>query len=186
VAFETPPPRATAALEPAPTPSPSPSPSPSPIPSAAVDPSASAESVIVSGTGNIAYLDSMDIINGYANSGAAYLSAKRYPRSISMSCHYATDSYNEWNVAGRRTFSAMLGIDDNAEDVFGALAEFLFYDQDGHQLGKTYTVSVGHPQAVTLDLSSVVRLRITCSGRDSKTNSSRYFRATLGDAYVQS
>ncbi len=166
---------------PSPTPSPSPSPSPSSTPSADASPSAEASPTALPG---VTYLDSMDPIEGYTKYGPAYFSAKRYPRSVTVSCYKAVSSSNEWNVAGRRTFSATLGIDDNADNAFGVVSEFIFYDHDNRQIGMPYNVSIGHPQKVTIDLTSVVRLRITCSGRDSKTNAQRSVYAVLADAYV--
>jgi hypothetical protein len=181
-----------------PGPPPTPTPEESPSPSEPASPSGTAEPTPTGGTetpdpgvsepafGTIAYLDSMNTIEGGVYSGAQYLSAKRYPRSVQMYCYRAADQFNEWNVAGRTSFAATLGIADNADDSFGAIAEFIFYDQDGRQLGQAYAVSVGHPKPVQLNLTSVIRLRITCSGRDSKTNGARDFYAVLGDAYVKS
>lgn len=181
-----------------PSPSPTPTPEDSPSPSDLASPSETADPTPTDDTETpdpgvsepasetIAYLDSMDPIEGGVYSGAQYLSAKRYPRSVQMNCYRAANYFNEWNVAGRTSFSATLGIADNADNSFGAIAEFLFYDQDGRQLGKAYAVSVGHPKPVQLNLTSVIRLRITCSGRDSKTNEARAFYAVLGDAYVKS
>jgi hypothetical protein len=57
----------------------------------------------------------------------------------------------------------------------------IFYDQDGHQLAQPIDVSVGHKQSVTIDLKNIVHLRVTCAGRDAKTNQPRSFYAALGD-----
>ncbi|HZN73128.1 MAG TPA: hypothetical protein VFC00_15780 [Micromonosporaceae bacterium] len=181
-----------------PSPSPTPTPEESPSPSAPASPSETADPTPTDGTETpdpgvsepasetVAYLDSMDAVEGYVYEGAQYLSGKRYPRSVQMRCYRAAEQFNEWNVAGRTSFSATLGIADDADDSFGAIAEFIFYDQDGRQLGQAYAVSVGRPKPVQLNLTSVIRLRITCSGRDSRTNEARLFYAVLGDAYVKS
>jgi hypothetical protein len=132
----------------------------------------------------VIYLDSMNVVNGRAYDGPAYLSAKRYPRSVSMSCETPTSTFNEWNVAGSKEFNATVGVADDASNAFGVIAEFIFYDQDGHQLGQPYDVSVGHPLPVKIDLTTMVHLRITCSGRDAKTNARRSLSVVLGDASI--
>jgi hypothetical protein len=65
------------------------------------------------------------------------------------------------------------------------VVEFLFYDQDGHQLvPKPMDVSVGHPHKVSLDLNGVVSLRMTCSSRNAKTDEPRSTHSSLGDPVV--
>ncbi len=136
------------------------------------------------GAGAIGYLDSLDAVNGGYTRSAVMFSGQRYPRSITMYCLHATSDYIEWNVAGYQTFKATLGVPDTASDAFGGIAEMIFYDQDNRQLGKTYDVSLGHPQAVQIPLNGAVHLRVTCSGRDIKTNQPRGFYGGLGDASI--
>jgi hypothetical protein len=171
---------AASAPEPAATTA-SPSESGSPSPSAA---DASADPT--SASGSTTFLDTMDPVNSgaYHDAGPVTFAARRYPRSVTMSCYRASSNYVEWNVAGNSSFSATLGVSDDASNAFGAIAEFIFYDQDGHQLGKALDVSVGHAAPVALDLRGVVHLRVTCSGRDSKTNGEHGFYAALGNAVV--
>jgi hypothetical protein len=94
-------------------------------------------------------------------------------------------TYNtmQWNVAGQTEFSTTAGIDDNKSDAFGITAEFLFYDQDGHQLGKAVDVSQGHSQAVTLPLTRLTGLRVTCAARDTKNRQVSTY-VEFGDAQL--
>ncbi len=175
--------------EAAPPPSPGPSPtedSPSPSTTdSATDPSPSdtsgTDGVPSLAPGSITYLDSVNPVNGGYNTTAVSFAGKRYPRSVSMVCEDATSRYIEWNVAGAQTFKTVVGVGDDTSDAFGNIAEMIFYDQDGHQLGKAVDVSVGHPAAVTIPLQGIVHVRVTCSGRNAKTNEQRYFYGALGD-----
>jgi hypothetical protein len=131
------------------------------------------------------YLDSEEVIDGYYTPKAVNLSAVRYPRGISFDCDTATETHLQWNVAGNSRFSATAGIDDNTQNTYGVVAEFIFYDQDGRRLlPKPVEVSVGHPAKVALNLSGVVSLRMTCSGRDAKTNDRKDTAAAFGDPIV--
>ena len=191
-----PPPPAPEVTSAAPVPSPlptPPSPSPSDRPSASPSDSASTSDGspdpggVTPAPGATTYLDSTRPVNASSyDSGAVNLSGKRYPRSVTLYCSGSDGGYVEWSVAGSRSFSATAGIADDARDTTGAIAEWLFYDQDGHQLGKTIDVSVGHPAAVTLNLQNVVRLRVLCQGRDGKSSGGRFFYAVLGDAVLVS
>lgn len=131
------------------------------------------------------YLDTEPALDGGYDANAVSFSAQRYPRGIEFSCDDVTNSTVQWNVAGYNHFTAVAGIDDTTTNAFGALVEFIFYDQDGHQLnGKPIDVSVGHPRKVSFDLKSVVSLRMTCSSRDSKTNEERSTYSALGDPTI--
>jgi hypothetical protein len=135
--------------------------------------------------GSTKYLDSEDVLDGGYNPEAVSLSATRYPRGISFYCSTATDTHLQWNVAGNSRFSGTAGIDDNTQNAFGKVVEFLFYDQDGRRLlAKPIEVSVGHPAKVKLDLTNVVSLRMTCSSRDAKTNDQNNTYAVFGDPIV--
>jgi hypothetical protein len=133
----------------------------------------------------IKYLDTEESLDGSFDPDAVTFSAQRYPRGISFWCSSATNSRLQWNVAGYHHFTAVAGIDDKTEDAFGAISEFIFYDQDGRQLvPKPVDVSVGHPHKVTLDLTGVVNLRMTCSSRTAKTDEPRDTRSSFGDPVV--
>lgn len=128
------------------------------------------------------YLDSEEPLAGDFADEAVNFSAKRYPRGIQFWCSSVTSSRLQWNVAGYRNFTAVAGIDDRTKNSFGAVVEFIFYDQDGRQLvPKPVEVSVGRAQPVSIDLSGVVSLRMTCASRDTKTGDQRSTRSALGD-----
>jgi hypothetical protein len=136
--------------------------------------------------GRITYLDSLRPVDGYYDANPINLSGKRYPRSVGFYCSSPTYSYVEWNVAGSQEFRATIGIADNTSDAFGRIVEMIFYDQDGHQLGKTVDVSVGHPVPVTLPLTGVVHMRVVCSARDAKTSAETRVYGAMGDALIVS
>jgi hypothetical protein len=131
------------------------------------------------------YLDGEDTLEGGFDAEPVTFSAKRFPRGLSFTCTSATSSSLQWNVAGYRTFTAVAGVDDRTQAAFGEVVEFLFYDQDGHQLNaKPLEVSMGHSRAVSLKLTNVVSLRMTCSSRDSKTGQQHSTRSSLGDPVI--
>jgi hypothetical protein len=131
------------------------------------------------------YLDSEDPLAGGFNAEAVNFAAQRYPRGIQFWCTSVTSSRLQWNVAGYRNFTAVAGIDDRTADTFGAIVEFIFYDQDGRQLvPKPVEVSVGRARKVSIDLSGVVSLRMTCASRDTKTGDQRSTRSALGDPII--
>lgn len=131
------------------------------------------------------YLDSEDPLDGNFEAEAISFSAGRYPRGLSFWCSSVTSSRLQWNVAGYRHFTAVAGIDDRTEEAFGAVVEFLFYDEDGRQLvQKPVEVSVGSAHKVSIDLDGVVSLRVTCASRDVKTGEPRSTRSAFGDPVV--
>lgn len=132
--------------------------------------------------GSTAYLDARLVSDGHSRARPVTFSGVHYPRGISFACSTSTVTYVQWNVAGSSRFEAVAGIDDSTSDAFGVAAELLFYDQDGRQLvPEPATVGLGHPQELKLDLEGVVILRMTCAGRDVKTNKQRSTFAALGD-----
>lgn len=132
----------------------------------------------------IVYLDSLAPAQGDRYPKAAEMSDKQYPRSVETSCWYATSNSVEWNVAGYREFTATLGIDDNAQQPSGRTAQFIFYDQDGRTMAGPIDVSLGRPKAVSIALKNAVRLKVTCSGRDTRTNKPARLSAVMGDALI--
>jgi hypothetical protein len=168
------------------TPPPSPSPTDSPSPTETVDPTDTVEPTDTpAATPATQYLDTEEALDGGHDPAAVTFSAVRHPRGITFWCSSVTSSRLQWNVAGYSHFTATAGVDDATENAFGAVVEFIFYDQDGHQLTrKPIDVSVGHSQKVALDLKGVVNLRMTCSSRDSKTNEVRSTHSAFGDPIV--
>ena len=162
-----------------PSPSETPTPSEEPTTEPATEPSVDETPEDTPAT---RYLDAAQPLDGSNSPEAVTFKAQRFPHGFSFYCSSDAESRMRWNVAGYQKFTATAGIDDNAEDVFGVQTEFIFYDQDGHQLtAKPVGVSVGHPRQITLDLKNVVSLRVTCSSRVVKTNDQTSIRASFGD-----
>jgi hypothetical protein len=152
---------------------------------ASTDPDATDPTDIPSDTPATKYLDTEDALDGGFDANAVTFSAQRYPRGVSFYCDTDTQSRLQWDVAGYAHFTAVAGIDDETDGAFGAVVDMTFYNQDGHQLlPKPVEVSVGHPKKVSLDLSGVVSLRMTCSGRIAKTNEEHETHASFGDPVV--
>ncbi|HKE50125.1 MAG TPA: hypothetical protein VKE25_01310 [Actinomycetes bacterium] len=153
------------------TASPPPLPGPGPGPSPTVPPPP--------GSRYLADLDPVDVGFAFYSPETAIMSNRSYPHSVEVGC---TDSYMIYNTSGSSKLIATLGVADSASDANGAIADISFYDQDDRQIDKTFSVSVAHPTAVTIDLTGVVQTKITCSGRDRVNDDSRWFHVMLGDA----
>jgi hypothetical protein len=182
---------ATTSPAPSPTPTPTPSPTPPPSPSSGdTSGGPSGDASDESGStaprpGATTYLDSVRTLAGSSDARPVAFSGKRYSRGVVFFCASATSSYVQWNVAGSARFTATSGIDDNTQGAFGKLTEMTFYDQDGRALlPQPVVASVGHPQDITIDLTGVVSLRMTCAGRDSRTNRQDSVTAALGDPLI--
>ena len=131
------------------------------------------------------YLDVEQPLEGGYNADSVTFAATRYSRGVFFDCTRHDESKLSWNVAGYRKFTAVAGIDDRTERAIGATVEFLFYDQDGRKLlPKPVEVSVGRAQKISIDLTNVVSLRVTCAGRDTKTGDRRDTQSAFGDPIV--
>jgi hypothetical protein len=161
-------------------------PSPESAPASA-DPSASGsvEASTSRAPGSITWLDTADPVDGGVSARPVTFNSNRYPRGVTLWCYSVSSSFVQWNVAGSVRFEAVAGVSDDAENTFGRIVEMIFYDQDGKQLvPQPLNVSVGHPQPVSIDLTGVVNLRMTCSGRDAKTQAVRTIAGALGDPHI--
>ncbi|MGE5289476.1 MAG: hypothetical protein ACM3ML_20210 [Micromonosporaceae bacterium] len=135
------------------------------------------------------YLSSLTptVDNQSADMGQEVIAAKPYPDSISFYCSGGVgDQPSEaYDVAGSSTFTALVGIADNEQDVTGVIATVTFSNESGQQLGKPVQVSLGHPIKVTLNITGLTQLGITCNGRDQHTSQTvTGFRVALGDAGI--
>ncbi|MFL6075926.1 MAG: hypothetical protein ACJ73S_21250 [Mycobacteriales bacterium] len=110
--------------------------------------------------------------DGYGGAADATLAHQQYPHSVEVRCLPAGGGggYAEWTVGGAgnpRRFRATVGVADDAAGASQAVADLSFTDQDRHPLGDTVTVSLGHPQPVSLPLpANTVRLRVSCVSHD--------------------
>jgi hypothetical protein len=159
-------------------------PTPTPTPSTVATPGSSAQVT------NVAhYLSdaSPTVDNGNLNSGQEVISAKPYPNSIEFNCNGASGSApaEAFDVAGSSTFTAELGIPDNAEDVTGVVATVTFSNEAGQQIGQQFRVSLGHPVSIRLNITGVTQLGMTCNGVHQQTSQPDYdFDVALGNGGV--
>jgi hypothetical protein len=158
------------------TPSGTPTDSPSPAPTSDADGSQPLAPLV--------YFDALDPAQGSRRTGPVVLAAKQFPRSIENFCYRANSDNVEWNVAGYQKFTATLGVDDNAEGASGRTAEFIFYNQDNRKMTEPIDVALGRSKQVSINLNGAIRLRVSCAGRDTKTNEVEGFYAALGDALI--
>ena len=64
-------------------------------------------------------------------------------------------------------------------------ATVTFTDQSGQRIGNPVQVSLGHPAKVTLSMSNVTQLGMTCVGRDTRSGQTASgFQVALGDARI--
>jgi hypothetical protein len=125
---------------------------------------------------------------GY-DTGQQVISAQPYPNSISFGCA-GTEGLNgqpdeAYDVAGSNTFTAEIGLADDTQGVTGVIATVTFSNEAGQQLGNPVEVSLGHPEAVTLNVTGVTQLGLSCIGRDAHTNQAvTSFSVALGNAGV--
>jgi hypothetical protein len=125
--------------------------------------------------------------NQSVSTGQQMMVAKPYPNSISFYCNGPSgDQPNEaYDVAGSATFTALVGIADNMSDVTDVIATVTFTNEANQDIGKPVQVSLGHPARVTLNISGVTQLGMTCQGRDGRTDQTvGGFQVALGDARV--
>ena len=116
------------------------------------------------------------------------LSGRPYPDSVVFYCSVQSNGQptEAWDVEGKTTFTAVVGIPDDSSNVTGDVATLTFTSQDGKQLARNVTVSLGHPAHVSLNVSGVTQLDITCNATNPSNNgvSVGSLQAALGDARV--
>lgn len=130
---------------------------------------------------------SATVDNSSVGTGQQVMVAKSYPNSLAFYCEGPNGDQPDvaYDVAGSTTFNAEVGIPDNMSDATNVIATVTFTDQAGQRVGKPVQVSLGHPVPVTLDVSGVDQLGITCVGRDARTNQSESsFQVAMGDARI--
>lgn len=162
------------AVQPAATPQPSATTSPAPRPG-------------LSGVAH--YLSNLTptVDNQSVQNGQEVIAAVPYPNSIDFDCSgsYGGRPAEAYDVAGNTVFTADVGLADNTENVTGVIATVVFSNEAGQELGKPVQVSLGHPKKVTLNISGLTQLGMTCNGRDAQTGQAVYsFNVALGDAGI--
>lgn len=130
---------------------------------------------------------SSTVNNSSASAGQQVMVARPYPNSLSFYCEGPSGDQPDvaYDVAGSTTFNAEVGIPDNMSGATDVIATITFTDQADQRVGKPVQVSLGHPAAVSLDVTGVDQLGMTCVGRDARTNQSESsFQVAMGDARI--
>jgi hypothetical protein len=126
--------------------------------------------------------------NAYFSTGSQTMSAKAYADSFSFDCYGPQGNGQPdeaFDVAGHSIFKAQVGIPDNAANATSLDETVIFANQAGIQLTKPIVVSLGHPAAVTLAISGVTQLEVTCTGVNTQNQQQDNGNAlTLGNAFV--
>jgi hypothetical protein len=107
-----------------------------------------------------------------------------YDRSVQLTCN-GKDSWFIYPIAGHRTLSFALGIDDSVTSAFGRAADVTFYADRGTQIGERHTAGLGAAQKVEVDVTGVIQLKIRCIGRDAESNEQKNVpHVALGEAVL--
>ena len=155
---------------------PGPSATPSPVPSSGL-------------SGAAHYLSNLTptVDNQVLQNGQQVIAAVPYPNSIAFTCEGGNNGQpgEAYDVAGNTVFTAEVGLADNTENVTGVIATVVFSNEAGQELGKPVQVSLGHPKKVTLNISDLTQLGMTCTGRNAQTGQTAYsFDVAVGDAGI--
>ena len=125
--------------------------------------------------------------NQSVESSQEVIDAVPYPNSIAFGCNgsYGGQPDEAYDVAGHTAFTAEVGLADNTANVTGVIATVVFSNEAGQEIGKLVQVSLGHPKKVTLNISGITQLGMTCNGRTAQTGQNVYsFDVALGDARI--
>lgn len=124
---------------------------------------------------------------GDLSAGSQIMSAKSYAHSVTLLCLPASGGQPTaaFDVAGHTNFTAVVGIPDNTTNVTSVDETVTFADQSGTQLINPVTVSLGHPATVSLNISEVTQLAVTCTGINTQTQQTTNGNpVTLGNAEI--
>jgi hypothetical protein len=120
--------------------------------------------------------------------GQQVIAAVPYVNTITFGCNGAQSGQPDegYDVAGSGTFTAVVGIPDNMQGATDAVATITFSNESEQQIGKTVQVWLGHPATVSLNVTGVTQLGVTCDARDRRTdqNEDGNFNVSLGNAGV--
>jgi hypothetical protein len=125
--------------------------------------------------------------NGGAGTGQQVMAARSYPYTLSFYCNGPNgDQPDEaYDVAGSTSFSAVIGIPDNSSDVTDVVATVTFTTETNQRIGKAVQVSLGHPARVSLNITGVTQLGVSCTGRNAGTGqTANGFQVALGNARI--
>jgi hypothetical protein len=119
-----------------------------------------------------------------AESGPRADRPDHYQNSVGFTC-YGGGGFFDYNVAGYKFLTAIIGIPSNASNAAGnAMTVTFFKDGSSTQLGSPVTVSLDHPQSVHLNLQGSSQLEIACSAISQTTHSQVDMDGALGNATI--
>lgn len=135
------------------------------------------------------YLSDTRVVNDYGllQTGQQVIMNQQYPKSLLFDCDGGNGDLPDevYTVSGSTTFTTEAGIPDNMSNATDVIATVTFTDQSGQRIGNPVQVSLGHPAKVTLSMSSVTQLGMTCVGRDTRSGQTASgFQVALGDARI--
>jgi hypothetical protein len=135
------------------------------------------------------YLSDTTAVNdfGLLQTGQQVILDKQYPKSLAFDCDGGNGALPDevYDVSGSTTFTAEAGIPDNMSNATGVIATVTFTDQSGQPVGSPVPVSLGRPAKITLSMTNVTQLGMTCVGRDAHSGqTASNFQVALGDARV--
>jgi hypothetical protein len=126
--------------------------------------------------------------NADLSTGSQTMSAKAYPDSDTFYCYGPQGNGQPdeaFNVAGHSQFKAEVGIPDNTTNATSLDETVIFANQAGVQLIKPIIVSLGHPAAVTLNITGVTQVEVSCTGTNTQNQQPENNNVlTLGNAFV--
>lgn len=126
--------------------------------------------------------------NSIVQDGQQVIAAVPYVNTITFGCDGAQSGGPDeaYDVAGSSKFTAEVGIPDNMQGATDAIATITFSNESEQQIGKTVQVWLGHPVSVSMDVTGVTQLGITCDARDRRTNQDEdgNFDVSLGNAGI--
>lgn len=155
-------------------------------PRGSADPSASGVGAPPGGTRYLSALNPT-VNNGGVSTGQQVIAAQEYTSSLLFGCYGPnSDQPDEaYDVAGSSTFTAVVGIPDDASGATDVIASVTFTNEASQRVGQPVQVSLGHPVRVRLHIAGVTQLGITCVARDARTGQDLgNIQAALGNAQV--
>jgi hypothetical protein len=139
--------------------------------------------------GGTRYLSALNptVNNGSVSTGQQVIAAQEYTSSLLFGCYGPNgDQPDEaYDVAGSSTFTAVVGIPDDASDATNVIVSVTFTNEASQRVGQPVQVSLGHPVRVRLHIAGVTQLGVSCVARDARTGQGLgNIQVALGNAQV--
>jgi hypothetical protein len=119
------------------------------------------------------------------NPGPEQIGATIYQNSVGFTCYSGGPSYIDYNEAGYKFLTALIGIPSGASNAAGNSMTITFFkDGSSTQLGSPVTVSLDHPQSVHLNLDGSSQVEIACAAISQTSHSPVSMDGALGNATI--